>query len=104
MGNERLASLEKAYADTLSPDANAKRQARHLETIREELSFVIKNEELRELFQEHIDQAIKCLRQLDTEVFRLRESIGHYKYGWMSREELIKIPKTWNDSGVDSNL
>lgn len=40
--------------------------------------------------------AAELLAKLGTEVIRLRLSIGHYEYGHMTRDALIRVPRTWN--------
>ena len=55
------------------------------------------NKELNEMDAKACEDAAVMLQKLGTEVTRLRLAIGHYKYGMMSRQDLIKIPDTWND-------
>ena len=54
------------------------------------------NKELNKLDAHTCADAREMLEKLDTEVFRLRAAIGHYRYGRMSRAELFKIAQTWN--------
>lgn len=55
------------------------------------------NVECNEMDAQSCDDSADMLQKLGTEVSRLREGIGHFKYGQMSRVNLIGMPDTWND-------
>ena len=52
--------------------------------------------ELAEMDAKACEDAADLLRKLDTEVFRLREAIGCYDYGRLSRNSLVEISRSWN--------
>ena len=58
------------------------------------------NLELNEMDAKSCDDSAAMLRKLGTEVTRLREGIGCFKYGRLSRISLIQLPDTWNDNGT----
>ena len=54
------------------------------------------NLELNERDAKSCDDAAAMLQKLGTEVTRLREGIGCFKYGRLNRDRLIRLPDTWN--------
>ena len=54
------------------------------------------NLELNKMNASFCRDAADMLRTLGTEVERLRMAIGCFEYGRMSREDLVKIPLSWN--------
>lgn len=46
---------------------------------------------------EACEESALMLQKLGTEVTRLREGIGCFKYGQLSRFDLIKMRDNWND-------
>ena len=53
--------------------------------------------ELNKLDAQSCDDSAQMLQKLGTEVTRLREGIGHFEYGMMSRHDLIQMPRRWNE-------
>ena len=60
------------------------------------------HDELNEMDAKTCEQAAAFMQKFGTEVFRLRESIGHFQYGMMGRIELIRVPNTWNGEQADA--
>lgn len=52
--------------------------------------------ECAQMDADNCTQGANLIKALDTEVFRLRQAIGHFLYGKMSRHDLRKITETWN--------
>lgn len=94
----KLYEKERELSNSLCPHSRAVRLFPKMKELSLEISkYGVQNEELRLLYAEYCDQSAELIRVLATEVTRLRAAIGHFKYGWMDRAELIKYPDKWND-------
>ncbi len=86
---EDVTQHAKATADRLKAAANELR-------IAGQLRGTPAAKELAEMDASACEDATDLLRKLDTEVFRLREAIGCWYYGRLSRSDLVDISRTWN--------
>ena len=61
------------------------------------------NKELNDMDAETCTDAAHMLQKHGTEVTRLREVIGHYRYGMIERAALFRVMESWNDDGSNKS-